>query len=143
MRRTRGAERRLVAPAVIVAWLAACAGNFSISEAKDLDQPDVSGNPQATPLYQGLGEAEIARARAAIQNALERTPSRQTGHWQSELTGLRGSVTPLRTFRTTEGLFCREFRETISASALERSAVRLACRTTDGLWRPAQSVPRS
>lgn len=143
MRRTRGAERRLVAPAVIVAWLAACAGNFSISEAKDLDQPDVSGDPQATPLYQGLGTAEIALALATVQHALERIPSQRTGHWQSETVDLRGSVTPLRTFRTTDGLFCREFRETISASALERSAVRLACRTTDGLWRPAQSVPRS
>ncbi len=86
-------------------------------------------------LYLGFDAADLEFARAAIQQALETRPSGSTQRWASETSGNGGEITPLATFRTSTGYFCRRFRETVvSRRAGEASGQRTACRGDDGVW---------
>jgi hypothetical protein len=100
--------------------------------------------PEQDRLYFGLNDQEAATATNAVKQALETRASEQSLSWQSE-TGAAGTITPLRTFKITTGHFCRDYREAVSRSNVSVSAVRRACRTTNGDWlrvpleEPAQS----
>ncbi len=89
----------------------------------------------ANLLYQGLAAADAAIAGSTVQRALESSLSHQTQHWHSHGSSAAGSVTPLRTYRTKAGFFCREFREELFFDSAPRSQSRTACRDTDGIWK--------
>lgn len=84
-------------------------------------------------LYEGLSEAEKTQARRALQKALESTLSQSTLSWGST-TGARGSTTPLRTFKTKTGSYCRVYRELVSEGGTARVATQVACRGSEGIW---------
>jgi len=89
------------------------------------------------PLYRGLDGADIGLARAAVQRALETLQSARSLGWTSASGRVSGSVTPLATFKTTTGYYCRRYREAVvSAAQGVASAVRIACRDDDGRWKP-------
>lgn len=90
-------------------------------------------------LYRGLDEADVALARATVQDALETALSRRTRTWINETSGHSGSVRPLRTFRIADGRYCRQYREYVTSDDGRAVAVRIACRDRDGVWR----VPRA
>lgn len=83
--------------------------------------------------YDGLSTEEAAIARQAVQEALETRVSDDTLRWNYR-NGSSGSVTPLRTFRIKTGHFCRDFAETINTGSQPASAVRTACRGSQGAW---------
>ena len=60
-----------------------------------------------------------------LHAALESTPSGQALAWDG------GAITPLLTFRDTDGRFCREFQSTGSAGG--QGSIGIACRG-DGQW---------
>ena len=82
--------------------------------------------------------AEQARDRqlmaAAFKAALDTQVSGGSVTWQNPASGSRGSVTPLRTFRATDGRWCREYRQEVEATALTERRIGIACRDADG-WR--------
>jgi surface antigen len=125
---------------VALAFAAALSACTSQQASQAPPKPATAASTAADPavvLYGGLGTNELTLAEAAIQDALERNPSHSTASWRSEATGRGGTVTPVRTFRATDGFFCREFEESVAAPTETRSALRLACRTSDGRWHPA------
>ena len=83
--------------------------------------------------YDGLSVEEAAIARQAVQEALESRLSDDTLRWIHR-NGRSGSVTPLRTFRIKTGHYCRDFAETINTGSQPASAVRTACRGSQGSW---------
>lgn len=138
MRRRIRANHGLLAAVVLAAGLSACTGKSPVVKSGSSEGPSPDFADLAPSLYEGLDKAAIALADATVQNVLEQSPSQQTVPWHSDVAGVSGSVTAVRTFRTTEGLYCREFLETVTSLATERSARRLACRMPGGSWRPAQ-----
>lgn len=89
------------------------------------------------PLYRGLDGSDVARARETVQRALETLASERSLGWTSASGRVTGSVTPLATFKTTTGYYCRRYREAVvGAGRGAASAVRIACRDDDGLWKP-------
>jgi hypothetical protein len=96
----------------------------------------------------GAGDAAAAAAAAAagpppsvpapvVQQALEATPSGEALRWREPASGRRGTVTPVRTFRTAQG-FCREYAVTLSVPDGTGHAWRdVACRDQAGVWQPA------
>jgi surface antigen len=90
------------------------------------------GSSQDT-FYNGLSVEEAAIARQAVQQALETRPSDDALRWNHG-NGSSGSVTPLRTFRIKTGHYCRDFAETVNTGAQPVSAVRTACRGSQGTW---------
>ena len=73
---------------------------------------------------------------AVIQHALETTASGEVVSWRAPATGVRGTVTPVRTYRVRQG-YCRDYAVTSTAPVGQGSAWQnTACRDADGVWRP-------
>lgn len=71
-----------------------------------------------------------------FQRALETQLSGQSMPWQLAGGGDLGTIEPLRTFRTEEGRFCREYEVAHQANdGRNRRWVDIACRFQDGDWR--------
>jgi len=72
-------------------------------------------------------EARAAGAlEAALQKALETTVSGDSLPWLAEEGG--GSVRPVRTYKSTGGQWCREYRIEAAAAGVERAERGIACR---------------
>ena len=118
---------RLVLAAALGLAPAGCAGSAS--------------RPAPEPLYRELTTADAATADRAMQRALETLVSGTMTSWSDPDRYVVGTVMPLRTFRTTSGLFCREVEELISIrGAVDRYQL-VGCRFPDGVWRPAVTPP--
>ncbi len=80
-----------------------------------------------------LNRSEAAFANGVLQTALQTKLSGKT------LVQSRGrvmvSVTPLRTYRTTKGLFCRDYRRLTSKGERTRSGTGTACHVANGTWK--------
>ncbi|WP_299479116.1 RT0821/Lpp0805 family surface protein [uncultured Roseibium sp.] len=77
-------------------------------------------------------------ANEKLQTALEKSLSGQATRWQNPQSGVSGSVTPLKTWKTSEGTYCRSYTESIvlaSGKSLNREGV--ACRTGNAVWKSA------
>ncbi len=61
-----------------------------------------------------LPKADAANADGVLQYALEALTCGATASWSDPEHDASGAVTPLRTFRTRGGLYCREVEESIS-----------------------------
>jgi surface antigen len=75
--------------------------------------------------------------RLALENshvALERSRTGQTATWQNPDSGNSGTITPTRTFQTSDGTFCREYQQTITVGGREENGFGTACRQPDGNW---------
>ena len=111
--------------------LVAClASALTLSACVTDNAPAPAPTPSPLSFYDALTAAGATAARDAIQATLEKERSGVTVRWSVD--GETGSVTPLRTWRTKSGVFCREFREVLDAP--QRSRKRVACRTDKGVW---------
>ena len=122
------AARRLPSAATIfsMALLGACAQT----------QPPDAGDP----VYGSLAPRAEVLARNTVQEALETARSRTSLSWVFAEDGTKGEITPLRTYRTTTGYYCREYVEVVESGLEGRSSrQRTACRDDDGLWKPIRS----
>ncbi len=92
------------------------------------------GAKKATDLYSGLSPANKEQAEEAVQKALETRVSKSKLEWRDNQGGLKGSVTPLRTFKNPSGDYCRVYREVVYARPTDLIATRIACRNGKGIW---------
>ncbi len=92
------------------------------------------------PAYNALTPRAEVLARNTVQEALETAHSKTSLTWSYVEDGSRGEITPLRTYRSSAGFYCRVYIEVIDAGAEDRtSRERTACRDDDGLWKPVRS----
>ena len=92
------------------------------------------GAKKAADLYSGLSSANREQAEEAVQKALETRVSKSKLDWRDSQGGLKGSVTPLRTFKNPSGDYCRVYREVVYARPTDLTATRVACRNGKGIW---------
>jgi anti-sigma factor RsiW len=93
---------------------------------------------------------ELAAARiderkmieTAVSEALERHVSGVPAQWSSA-DGRRGLVTPIRTFRTAGGEWCREYEQVIQLGDEVETRRGIACRSTEGGWTRRLEMPGS
>ena len=81
-----------------------------------------------------LDRAEAVHASQAQYQALEYTPSGYSTSWRNPDTGHHGSVTPIETYQSFDGGYCREFQHDAQIGGRTRSVYGTACRTPDGQW---------
>ncbi len=94
------------------------------------------GSDSTLQSYSSLTRDDRAVAWQVRQTALEKRKSGETERWQSATTEMQGSVTPIRTWKTAAGIFCREFEERLGTSPDRlKQTTAAACRDGDGLWR--------
>jgi surface antigen len=82
-----------------------------------------------------LDAADRQRANAAAMQALESVPSGQSVAWRNPDSGNTGVVTPVRTYQTPSGQYCREYTQTITIGGERHQSYGTACREPDGSWR--------
>lgn len=71
---------------------------------------------------------------ATVQDALENNRTGEARSWTNEETGHHGSVTPLRTFKTSSGTDCRDYQQIVTISNRAHTSLDTACRRADGGW---------
>lgn len=82
-----------------------------------------------------LDRADRTYANQTANAALERNQSGQTSSWSNPDSGHSGSVTPIRTVRSSGGAPCRDYETTVTIDGRTETAVGRACRQTDGTWK--------
>lgn len=82
-----------------------------------------------------LDKADHAAAQRTTQQALETAPSGSSSTWRNPDSGHYGTVTPTRTYESTQGQPCREFQQTVTVGGKTEQAYGTACRQADGSWK--------
>jgi surface antigen len=81
-----------------------------------------------------LDRADAVHAGQAQYQALEYTPSGYSTAWRNPDSGHYGSVTPIETYQSPGGAYCREFQHEAQIGSRTRNVYGTACRTPDGQW---------
>ena len=85
-------------------------------------------------LYQGLAESDVEMAARLAQTTLEDAPDGATRGWTNPQTGNRGEITPLRTYVSERGYFCRDYREELAVAGDTGRFYHTACRDDAAGW---------
>ena len=91
------------------------------------------------PLYELMAPDDVVVANETVQKALETTGSGVQNSWRNAVTGNSGTVTPIRTYKSKAGVYCRVYYETLSIGGRADSYQDTACRDKDGIWKPLQT----
>jgi surface antigen len=92
----------------------------------------ILGNRAA--LYERLSDRDVTLAAKTLQQSLENAPDSETRRWANESTGHGGSVTPIRTYLSESGRFCRDYREDLASDDQTASFYHTACRDEEAGW---------
>lgn len=82
-----------------------------------------------------LDRADRVYAERAAQQSLESNTSGTPSTWSNPDTRHSGSVTPLNTYQSADGLHCRDYRQVITVDGRPEIARGTACREKNGTWR--------
>ena len=82
-----------------------------------------------------LDRADLAYANQTSYSALESAPSGTTYQWHNPDSGNSGTTTPIQTYQTGNGTYCREFTQTVNVGGQIQDAYGTACRQPDGSWK--------
>lgn len=110
--------RQIMTAAVVALQVAACARI-------------TAGDPA---LYQGLADSDVTLAARLVQTTLEKTPDGASRRWTNQQTGNSGEITPLRTYVTEDGAFCRDYREELAVGGNTGRFYHTACRDDAARW---------
>lgn len=83
---------------------------------------------------QSLDRADQLMMQRNAQYALENTRSNVATTWRNPDSGNYGSITPVETYQTSQGQYCREYTQTIVVGGKAQQAYGTACRQADGSW---------
>jgi surface antigen len=73
--------------------------------------------------------------RGCFGQALEHAPSHKAISWRNPKDDTAYRFTPLRTFETDDGRWCRDYANVVTVDGRERTERGTACRDADGTWR--------
>ena len=92
---------------------------------------------------QGIGRSLDRADQLAMehktQETLETARTDQTATWINPDTGHSGTITPVKTYQTEAGQYCREYQQTVRVGGTRQQAYGTACRQPDGTWAIANS----
>ena len=69
------------------------------------------------------------------QYSLENTRTNTTTEWRNPDTGNYGATTPVETYQTSSGTYCREYIQDVIVAGERQQAYGTACRQPDGTWK--------
>lgn len=107
---------------------------FSVMTAFGCATVDRVQDPE--PLYTKMTPDDVLTANKTVQNALEKALSGTRLSWKGSVSGHSGSVTPVNTFKSKSGLYCRIYEETLTIGKRSERYTDTACRDSDGRWKP-------
>jgi hypothetical protein len=99
------------------------------------DEATVSLRPAlAAVLAEPPAEGDLAIARAAASEVLASGGKDTSMPWENPQTGARGTVTPLASAYSQDGITCRDFLASIVRDGSESWLQGEACRAARGQW---------
>lgn len=131
------------APARLLALsLAAASGGCSISyqldslTGKGSNESEQAGSLRSFRAPTGLPpEQDLAVARAAISEFLNRGGKDTSAPWENPHTGARGTITPIASaYSSQDGVTCRDFLASYVRDGTEAWMQGEACRMNQGRW---------
>jgi 17 kDa outer membrane surface antigen len=116
--------------------LALAAGGCSFSYQLDSLKEDRTGSlpPAAAGSPEPPAEADLAIARAAVSEVLTKGGKDASVPWENPRTGARGTITPLTTGTSQDGITCRDFLASYVKNGNESWLHGEACRAGRGKW---------
>jgi surface antigen len=140
---------RLCSQAALALALAMAAGGCSMSYqldsmfSKGRGGADVEHTGSIRPLN-GMAlstDADLAAARAAVNEALSKGGKDTSTPWENPSTGARGTITPLAAAYTQDGATCRDFLASYVRNGSESWLQGEACRGHQGRWEVRHMKP--
>jgi len=132
-------HRLLPAAALLLALPGgACSFSYQLGSLFGPDKPEVTGSvasiaaPAAEPA--AASENDLAYARAAATRALALDHKTTSVPWENPATGARGTVTPLASAYTQDGVLCRDFLASYVRQGAESWLQGEGCRIRQGKW---------
>jgi len=86
---------------------------------------------------------EYARneVRAEMNRVLEHTPSGTSVNWKSEAHNVSAELLPVRTLKTSDQRYCREFQEILLIDGVQETRHGLSCRIGKEKWETRMILP--
>jgi surface antigen len=85
-----------------------------------------------------LDRADIAYYNQTSQSSLETSRNGTTSSWANPNNGHSGSITPIKTYQTSNGTHCRQYSQTVTIDGQRQEAYGTACRQQNGSWQITQ-----
>ncbi len=82
-----------------------------------------------------LDRADRLAMQQTTQTSLETGRTDETSAWRNPDSGHSGTVTPVKTYQTSRGQYCREYQQTVNIGGRTEQAYGTACRQPDGSWK--------
>lgn len=139
-RLSRPAGRRLalVAAALLAGLgMGGCSYRLGGLAFQDGDKADHTGSLKPGKIAEGANlpaAADLALAKAAVNDLLSRGESDTSLPWENPRTGARGTVTPIASAYTQDGFVCRDFLASYVRAGNESWLQGEACRLHQGKW---------
>mgnify|MGYP003571028768 CR=1 FL=1 len=86
-----------------------------------------------------LDKSDRLYAERTAQQSLESSRSGTTSTWVNPDTQHSGTFTPTNTYRSADGLDCRDYQQRVIIDGRDELATGTACRQADGTWRIVNS----
>jgi surface antigen len=93
------------------------------------------GSLAGSSVGKSLDKIDMMHLRNTQQGTLENNPSGKASTWSNPDSGNSGTITPQPARQTAQGVYCREFQQTITVGGRTEEAYGEACRQPDGTWK--------
>jgi hypothetical protein len=90
--------------------------------------------PAVKPVAALPPEGDLVIARAAVSEVMSKGGKDASVSWENPQTGARGTVTPIATARSEDGLTCHEFLASFEREGSSSWMQGEACRANKGKW---------
>jgi surface antigen len=105
---------------------------------KDVGEVETTGSirPVASPkaASEMPNEGDLAHARAAVSEVLAKDDKDASMPWENPTTGARGTITPIASAYSQDGMTCRDFLASYVRNGTESWLQGDACRPERGKW---------
>jgi surface antigen len=109
------------------------------------DAPAATASIRPTPGAKSTAglppESDLAVARAAVREVLTKGGKDTSMPWENPKTGARGTVTPIASAYSQDGLTCRDFLASYLRNGTESWLQGEACRANEGAWEVRNMKP--
>jgi surface antigen len=116
----------------------------TFGKARDDGSSDITGSVRSSAMVRPIAEpaeADLAIARATVSEALAKGGKDTSMPWENPTTGARGTITPLASAYSQNGLTCHDFLASYVRNGSESWLQGEACRLGQGRWEVRQMKP--
>jgi surface antigen len=119
-----------------------CSFSYQLDSLTGKGEPEQTGAMRPLRSFTSLPpEQDLAVARAAVSEFLGRGGSDSSMPWENPRTGARGTITPIASAFSQDGLTCHDFLASFVREGAESWMQGEACRRDQGKWEVRRLKP--